>query len=214
MVNEPDMQKVMKIIFSEWGLPVRIKFDNGRPFGNPFRDSIPLLALWLVGIGIQVIFNRPARPTDNAKVERMQAVTKNWSVPKNCQSVEELQAKLTYNCHLQRACYPLKRKEQKTRIQIFPKLLVLQRTYEETKFDMQAVWQYLAQGVWRRKVSKKGQIKFYGRRWQVGANLHGQVVDIVLDPTTQLWKVSSKNGDLQKEFAFITEQELRELKAS
>ncbi len=56
---------------------------------NPQRKSIPPLALWLTAMNVVVIFNRPRRPTDNAKVERMQRTTKNWAQVKDCEDITQ-----------------------------------------------------------------------------------------------------------------------------
>ena len=64
------MQQTMKQIFEQWGLPSYIRVDNGKPFGDPQRCSIPELGLWLIGLGIEVVWNRPRTPKDNATVER------------------------------------------------------------------------------------------------------------------------------------------------
>src|SRR3954468_9301443 len=72
------LQQTMKQLFEQWGLPSYIRVDNGKPFGDPQRCSVPELALWLIGLGIEVVWNRPRTPKDNAKVERMQATTSRW----------------------------------------------------------------------------------------------------------------------------------------
>src|SRR3954468_7857520 len=77
-VQVSTVQQMMEQSFEQWGLPTHIRVDNGKPFGDPQRCSIPELALWLTGLGIEVIWNRPRTPKDNAKVERMQATTSRW----------------------------------------------------------------------------------------------------------------------------------------
>lgn len=65
--------------------------DNGHPFGDPKLESVPVLALWLIAYGVPVIWNRPRKPTDNAKVERMQGTSGRWVEPEKCNSLIELQ---------------------------------------------------------------------------------------------------------------------------
>ena len=43
--------------------------DNGLPFVIPAKDIHSPLFLWLTGLSIEMIQNRPYQPTDNAKVE-------------------------------------------------------------------------------------------------------------------------------------------------
>jgi transposase InsO family protein len=59
-------------MFHQWGQPQCLRVDNGLPFGDPGSDLVPVLSLWLIGLGIDVLWNRPYQATDNAKVERMQ----------------------------------------------------------------------------------------------------------------------------------------------
>ena len=74
-----EIQRALIVIFKSHGIPDWIKVDNGRPFGDPQMELIPPLALWLIGLGIQVIWNRPGTPQDNAKVERSQGVMARWT---------------------------------------------------------------------------------------------------------------------------------------
>ena len=74
------------MVFQRWGMPVLIKVDNGQPFGDPQKKTIPVLALWLMSLKIKVIWNRPRQPRDNAKVERMQGTSKRWVDLDRCTS--------------------------------------------------------------------------------------------------------------------------------
>src|SRR5437867_5557619 len=86
-INEVDARKIQAALlrcFRRWGLPRAIKVDNGKPFGDPQRTSVPELALWLCGLGVGVIWNPPRSPRDNAKVERMQGTTAAWAEVEKC----------------------------------------------------------------------------------------------------------------------------------
>jgi hypothetical protein len=41
-------------VFVRWGLPDRVRVDNGYPWGTP-RDLPSELALWLIGLGVEPI---------------------------------------------------------------------------------------------------------------------------------------------------------------
>jgi len=75
-------------------MPKSVRVDNGKPLGEPHRKSISEMALWMEGLGIQVIFNRPRRPTDNSKVERIQQTSAKWIEFKFITSVKNLLNKL------------------------------------------------------------------------------------------------------------------------
>ena len=54
------VQTALISVFKQWGQPQAIKVDNGRPFGDPGSDLVPVMALWLIGLGIDVVW-RAAR---------------------------------------------------------------------------------------------------------------------------------------------------------
>ena len=96
-------------------MPSSIRIDNGAPMADPQRKRLSALTLWLTGMNVNVILNRPRRPTDNAKVERMQRTTKNWAVIKECQNIQQLTAQLNQVLIRQRARYKVSRLKGKTR---------------------------------------------------------------------------------------------------
>ncbi len=64
-------------IFEEYGLPWRINFDNGAPWGTIQRpDRYTALSLWLIRLGIQVSFSKIRRPQTNGKIERFHLTLK------------------------------------------------------------------------------------------------------------------------------------------
>lgn len=177
-----------------------MKFDNGKPFGDTTKQSVSLITLWLVGLGIKVIFNRPRVPQDNAKVERCQGVTQKWSEFKRCSSYEMLQKRLDQAVLIQREQYPVVRLGGKTRLQAFPQLdseLNRQvRPYCAMNFDIDRVYSYLVGHVWQRKVTTNGQIGFWGQRYLVNKKLAGQIIDFKIDTADKSWKAFDIKGNL------------------
>ena len=88
------VQQRLIAVFKHWGLPRKIKVDNGKPLGDPQRASVPELALWLVGLGVDVEWIAPRSPRQNATVERMQRTTAQWAEPQCCNTQAQLQQKL------------------------------------------------------------------------------------------------------------------------
>ena len=185
------MQTALIDIFRQWGQPEAIKVDNGRPFGDPASDLIPVMSLWLVGLDITVIWNRRHQPTDNAKVERTQAVTAAWAEPEQCRDLAELQQRLNAAAETQRTRYRCDRLKHKTRVEAYPALLSPGRAYQPEHFDTQQVVNFLAEGRWTRTVSKVGQLEFYCQRWHLGASYRRQRVEIRLEAVQRQWIVSS-----------------------
>lgn len=195
-----DVQAVLVTIFETWGVPQWIKVDNGRPFGDPQRQTVPVLALWLIALGVRVIFNRPRIPQDNAKVERSQGVLANWTEWRKCRNTTELQNRLSKEAKFHNLQYPVKRLNDKTRIQAFPTLLKSPKCFNPKDFDVQRALDFIAQGHWERTISQSGQINLWGNRIQVGLKYAYQTVSIKLDPKKNLWQVFAQNGTLLKSF--------------
>lgn len=210
-----DIQHALLRIFFTWGTPKWIKVDNGRPFGDPQRQVIPPLALWLIALGIRVIFNRPKIPQDNAKVERSQGVMSNWTEWHKCSNTLELQCRLWEEADFHNLHYPVKRLKGQTRIQAFPALLQSPRTFNPRNFDIQQVLDFVAQGHWERSLSKIGQINLWGQKVQVGLKYAYQQVSVKLDPHLNQWRVFDQSGNLIKTFdAAISPEKLWRLDLS
>ena len=67
-----DYQSVLRLSFTEWGLPDRIGMDHDSVFyDNTCKSPFPTrFHLWLLALGVDLAFGRPGRPTDQATVER------------------------------------------------------------------------------------------------------------------------------------------------
>jgi len=168
--GEQQIQQALCHCFEQWGLPRRIKVDNGKPLGDPQRSSVPVLALWLIALGIQVAWSRPRTPKDNPKVERMQATSSRWADIDNCDSCTALQSRLDTAARVQTQQYPLRRMGNKSRKELYPALYSNSRKYSETdSFDLIRVRAYLNTNVvFVRKISKGGIINFYAQSVYIG----------------------------------------------
>ena len=166
-----------------------------------------------MSLGIEVIWNRPRRPTDNAKVERMQGVTATWSEPERRGSLEELQQHLDEVAAIQRSRYRCARLHNQTRIERYAALLDSGRDYDAAACNLAAVFSFLASGTWVRKVSAVGQIDFYHRRYSVGAQYRHQHLRIHLDAEQKQWVVRSDENVEVKRFSadFISQENIRGL---
>jgi transposase InsO family protein len=63
-------------IFQRYGLPQRIRSDNGVPFGGGGPTGLTRLSAWWVKLGIRVQFITPARPCENGAHEQFHRVYK------------------------------------------------------------------------------------------------------------------------------------------
>ena len=188
-------------VFARWGLPQAVRVDNGYPWGTP-RDLPTELALWLIGLGVEVIWNPPAQPQENPKVERCQGVTDAWSEPHSCAGPAELTDRLDWVCRTQREEYPSIR--GMSRIAAFPQLLVPRRPYdpahESTLWELDRVDQWLSRGSWVRRVAKTGVIAMYGHRRSLGRVYCGQAVTVRFEVANRSWVVSDSAGEVFAQF--------------
>jgi hypothetical protein len=188
----------MRRVFEAWGLPERLRVDNGRPWGHgqEGKDLPPPLVLWCVGLGITPIFNHPYSPTENPFVERQNGTVQRWGDPKRCPDYATWKETLEWVAHTQREVYRPER--GRTRVEAHPELLTNPRPYEAAREG--EVWQlarvitYLAGYVWPRLVSQRGQISVYGKAYEVGPTHGGQQVWLRLEAATQEWVIQDGEG--------------------
>ena len=183
-------------------MPQCLRFDNGKPWGNPALRVPTSLTLWLVGLGIKVIFGRPRQSTDNAVVERCHGVLAAWVEPSTCADYADLAQRLAHSIHLQREVYPAL--QGCARLQAHPSLHVPRQPYRSE--DDPLLWQrervlaYLAPFTLARRVEKNGRITLLTHAYSLGAALRGQTISAQLDPLTAHWLLKDRDGLLLKAF--------------
>lgn len=65
-----------EVTFKEYGLPLRIRSDNGSPFASRAIGGLSRLSVWWVQLGILPERGRPGHPQDNGVHERMHRTLK------------------------------------------------------------------------------------------------------------------------------------------
>jgi hypothetical protein len=172
-----------------------VRVDNGAPWGSV--GELPTeLALWLIGLGVSVIWNPPRRPQANGVVERSQGTGKRWAEPWTCRDEAELSRRLEEQDHIQRALYP--RPGGPSRMEAFPGLAHSGRPYradgEEAAWDLTAALGHLADYVLARRVDVSGMVSLYNASHYVGKARSGQDVYISLDPLEVQWVYAGADG--------------------
>jgi len=69
-------QAVFTRVFREYGLPARIRTDNGAPFATTALNRLSTLSVWWMKLGIRPELIEPASPQQNARHERMHRTLK------------------------------------------------------------------------------------------------------------------------------------------
>lgn len=196
------MQRFFREVMEEWGLPERIRVDNGNPWGRS-RGLPPAMALWWMGFGIDVVWIPPNKPQRNGVVERSQGVLQQWSEPKKWKDIETGQERLEWAIKMQREKY--RGEDGRTRLERFPELTANARKYcaaeEEKRWSLSEVDKRLATGQWTRKVGKNGQITLYNRAYSVGRRYARQEVWVNWDAQKRIWVVKDERGKVIREIA-------------
>ncbi len=69
-------QPVLAQLFRRYGLPERIRTDNGQPFASHALGRLSTLSVWWVRLGIRPELIEPAHPEQNGRQERMHKTLK------------------------------------------------------------------------------------------------------------------------------------------
>jgi len=69
--NHEGVRPVFERLFQDFGLPDAVRSDNGAPFGSSGAGGLSRLSVWLLKLGVEPHFGRPASPQDNGRHERM-----------------------------------------------------------------------------------------------------------------------------------------------
>jgi hypothetical protein len=194
-VPNTQVQTLLRQWFVRWGLPVAFRVDNGAPWGARY-DLPPDLALWLLGLGVELRWNPPRQPRYNAVVERSHGVSQRWVEVAGCASVGQLQERLDEMDVIQRQEY--ESLHGRTRWEVYPQLRLVHRPYraeaEEETWRLEPVLSYLAGLSVRRQVDQQGKVSLYNRRLSVGPRHAGRSVWLHLDAETLSWVVADEQG--------------------
>jgi hypothetical protein len=189
------VQAEFRRCFKRWGRPTFVRVDNGNPWGSCGDLPTPL-ALWLIGLGIGMIWNPPRRPQDNGVVERSQGVASNWAEPDRCHDVATLQRRLNEEDRVQRESYPYR--AFRSRLEAYPSLRHSGRLYnmrwERAHWSWTAVLDQLAAATMSRRVDCSGKIGLYHGKIYVGTVIRGRDVVLQFDADAATWVITDQRG--------------------
>jgi putative transposase len=188
--------------FARWGLPRRLRVDNGVPWGS-WGDFPTDLSLWLIGLGVAMHWNNPGSPQENGVVERSQGTSNRWCEPWKCDSADELQERLDRMDRLYRDVYPYR--DRLSRTAFFPGLAHSGRPYDPTQEPALWAWprvaEHLAGYIVTRRVDSKGQVSLYNRGHYVGQIHRGKEVYVMYDPNRREWVIADRDGNQLRSLA-------------
>jgi transposase len=194
-VTRQQIQDSLRRVFRRWGLPERLRVDNGYPWGS-VGEFPTEMALWLIGLGITMVWIPPACPQNNGVVERAQGVGQSWVEPQTCHGPAELQQRCDDLDRRQRERYPYR--DGRSRWQVYPTLRHSGRKYsrrrERSHWEAARAWAAVAQQVVQRQVDCNGSVTVYSRHRYVGKPFIGTQVYVSLDPTGPTWVIADAAG--------------------
>jgi len=191
-----------------------MRVDNGAPWGTS-QDLPPELALWLIGLGIAMVWNTPRRPQENGVVERSQGTGKRWSEPATCSSPAELQARIDADDRRQRETYPSV--AGRSRLAAHPELRRVDPTaWRRRPWSLEPVLAHLSDYVLPRRVDQTGVVSIYGRSVYAGKRVAGRTVYVSLDPHGKEWIIADRDGTMimRKPAAELSSENIQRLRIS
>jgi transposase len=180
-----EYKTLLRLAFSEWGLPQRVQVDHESVFfDNISKSPFPTrMHLWLCALGVELCFARPKRPTDQAITERSHRL---W--------YEQVVEGASFGCWSDLYQALLKRREflnyhlpcsslgEKPPLVAFPKATHSGRSYaaqlERELLDLKRVDRLLEKGRWYRRLSKDRTVSLGGWVYYLKGAPKGEQLEI------------------------------------
>ena len=202
-----DYQLVLRLAFSEWGLPDRMAVDHDSVFyDNTCPSPFPTrFHLWLLALGIDLTFGQPGRPTDQATVERHHQTVDGQALKgQTFAEWGQVRSYLEQRRHFLNHHLPCRTLGEQPPLVAHPEALYPRRLYrpewEAELLDLSRVYAYLAQGRWFRQVSQVGTVALGQHTYGLGVTWAGQMVEITFDPMDVHFVFHSADGERTKRF--------------
>lgn len=199
-----EVQTSLRLAFAHWGRPLEIQTDHEGVYVGAVGVDFPTrFTLWLAGLGITHVLSRHRHPTDQPHGERQHRTAGDmaWKDDPGA-TPAELQARLDA-CH---ARYHLELPVRAAHCQGQPPLVCRPwaghsgRTFdpavEADVFDLARVGAFLAQPIWRRKVSAPGTISLGHQVYGVGPAHVGEELTIRFEPETWSFHFTASDNAL------------------
>jgi len=155
-----DYQTVMRLAFTDWGLPQQIQVDRDSFFyNNKSKSPYPTqIHLWLIALGVSFTFGLPGRPTDQGQTERSHQIWAAQSLEgQHYESWTQLYLALRKCRQFLNEHLPCSALDELPPWQAFPQTshsgCFYRPEWEAQLLDLQRVYAYLAKGRWFRLIN-------------------------------------------------------------
>ena len=191
-VQTDDYQAALRLAFSEWGLPERVQVDRDPVFCDP-KGKSPFpsrLHLWLLALGIDLVFGRAYRPQDQGLTERSHQL---WAtqclVGQQFDDWQDLFLALHQRRDFLNYQLPCASLDDQPPLVAFPQAAHSGRDYrpewETDLLDLERLWPFLAQGRWFRQTGANASFSLAKQRYSVGMPHAHMQLEITFDPLDQ-----------------------------
>ena len=164
------VRAAMERIFSDIGLPLAIRSDNGSPFGSVGAGGLSKLSVWFLKLGIEPRYIPPGSPQHNGRHERMHRTLKAETAkpPAHCLGQQQLRFNLFCNYYNEERPHEALGQSPPAQHWHPPKLTMPER--------LQDPWYDADTQV--RRVWANGTIKWHGREIFIGEAFGGETVGL------------------------------------
>jgi hypothetical protein len=203
-----DYQLALRWAFVQYGLPERLSldhdsafFDNTSPSPYPSR-----LHLWLVALGIDVVFIQQPPPRQHARIERAhQTMTAQTLTGQHWSSQPALWHGLDQRRRFLNERYPSRSLAGRAPLQAFPQALHSGRAYqpewEAELLDLHRLDRFLARGRWLRETNLHGEFWLGLQRYNAGTAAARTTQQITFDPPSREFVAQTVGGENLRRFA-------------
>jgi transposase len=200
-----DYQTVLRLAFTDWGLPQQIQVDRDSVFyDNKSKSPYPTrIHLWLLALGVSLTFGRPSQPTDQGQTERSHQIWDAQSLEgQQFESWSQLYLALRERRQFLNEHLPCSALNELPPLLAFPGARHSGRFYrpewEAQLLDLQHVYAYLAKGRWFRLISEPGTFALGGEVYYVDYRLAQSQIEITFDAADQHLVCCGADGELIK----------------
>lgn len=197
-----DYQLVLRLAFTEWGLPDLLAVDHDSVFyDNSSPSPFPTrLHLWLLALGVCLTFGRKGHPVDQGLTERShqtwyQQVLAGQTFP----FWEALRQALNQRRTFLNEQLPCSTLGNVPPLIACPEARRPRRLYrpewERELLDLSRLDTYLAQGRWFRKGSNVGTVSLGGQMYYLGKPWQHQDVEITFAPENRQFVFRTADGE-------------------
>lgn len=190
--DDAHVRPLLVAAFREYGLPERIRSDNGPPFATTGRGGLSRLAVWWIRLGIVPERIEPGKPQQNGRHERMHRTLKQYTAQPAARTVRAQQKAFDEF----RKEYNEQRPHQGLGMATPASLYAASgREYPRRLPELE----YPAGWILRR-VTASGEVKHQGRRFFLSEVLEGQIVGLeeIDDEHYRLWFGPAELGLLDR----------------